>query len=75
MTSFDRGRRNPVWIRGSGRPLRKNLVFGTLDTNRPNTDKTVEVVSSSLHSSKASITIAVIETTDSASDRTINFYI
>ena len=66
VTPTNRGRRNPSRIRGSGRPVMKNLTFGSSDTNRPRTDRIAEAGSSSLHSSKASITITV-EMVDSLS--------
>ena len=59
VVTTNRGRRNPSRIRGSGRPVMKNLTFGSSDTNRPRTDRIAEEGSSSLHSSKASITITV----------------
>ena len=61
-------------MRGSGRPVMKNLTFGSSNTNRPRTDRIAEAGSSSLHSSKASITITV-EMVDSLSGRIINLSI
>ena len=68
------GRRKPSEIRDSGRPVRKNLTFGILDTNRPRTDRIADADSSSSHSSRASMTITV-EMVDSLRGWTINFFI
>jgi hypothetical protein len=65
------GRRKPSEIRGSGRPVRKNLTFGILDANRPRTDRITGPDSSSLHSSKAS-TMITVETLESLRGWTIS---
>ena len=59
VASTRRGRRNPVLIRGSGLPVMKSLTMGIRLTSRPNTERIVDDGSSSLHSSRASITITV----------------
>ena len=74
VTSTRRGRRNPVLIRGSGLPVMKNLTVGICLTNHPNTERIAEDDSSSLHSSRASITMTVGTSTD-CSGPIINFSI
>ena len=74
VASANSGRRNPPWMCGSGRPVRKNLTLGILDTNCPRTDRMAEEGSWSLHSSNASMTITV-EMPDSTRGCTINLFI
>ena len=52
----------------------KNFALGTLTTNCPRMGRIAEVGSLSLHSSKASITMAVV-TADSAKGWTISLFI
>jgi hypothetical protein len=60
VASLSRGRRNPVLIRDSGRPVMKNLTSGNLlNKLHPNTESITDDGSSSLHSSRASITMSV----------------
>ena len=59
VDSERRGSRNPVSIRGSGLPVMKNLTSGISSTNLAKTERIADDGSSSLHSSKASITMTV----------------
>ena len=74
VESARRGRRNPLLIRGSGRPVMKNLTFEISLTNLAKTERIADDGSSSLHSSSASITMTV-EIPVSRSGSTISFCI
>ena len=74
VESTRRGRRNPVLIRGSGLPVMKNLTLGICPTKRPNMERIADDGSSSLHSSRTSITMTVEMPVD-LSGSTINFTI
>jgi len=56
---FNSGLRNPATICVSGQLVMKNLTPGISETNLPNTRRTANSGSLSLHSSRASITIVV----------------
>jgi hypothetical protein len=64
-------RRKPDWMRGSGRPVMRNLTFGIPSTNRPMTERMADCGSSSTHSSNASMTMTV-EMSDELRGPTIN---
>ena len=69
--SANNERRKPSRMRGSGRPVMRNLTFGISDTSCPRTERMAEAGSSSLHSSKASM-MTTVEMADSRRGLTIS---